>query len=88
MTKWGGRPHRRLRDQILRSDVDTCSLCGQFVDKTLPGTHPRGPSIDHRLPQSRGGGHELSNLALAHMACNSRKKDRLAMRPRRRSRQW
>ena len=28
----------------------TCALCGQPVDTTLPGTHPAGPTIEHRIP--------------------------------------
>ena len=28
----------------------TCCLCGGRVDTSLPGTHPLGPTIEHRLP--------------------------------------
>lgn len=30
-----------------------CCLCGEPVDATLPGTAPRGPTVEHTLPVRR-----------------------------------
>ena len=49
-----------------------CALCLQPVDLKMP-EGPDQPTIDHIMPQSRGGGDERSNLQLAHRGCNSRK---------------
>lgn len=68
---------------------DRCSLCGKHVDKGLPGTHPMGPTIDHRIPRSRGGSiYDPSNCALAHHRCNSAKGGKTRTTPRKRSRAW
>ena len=86
--KWGGRPQQLLRQRVL-DEEDICWLCRQPVDKTLSGKTSWGPSVDHRVPRSKGGTNDRSNLSLAHTGCNSRKKDKLtAPQPRRRSRNW
>ncbi|HEX6293396.1 MAG TPA: HNH endonuclease [Herpetosiphonaceae bacterium] len=41
------------------------------IDKT------KIPTIDHVIPQSKGGTHDLSNLVLACRSCNSRKGARM-----------
>ncbi len=33
--------------------------------------------IDHKLPVSRGGRHEYSNLAIVHVKCNLRKSNKM-----------
>lgn len=54
---------KRLRRAILARDGDACWLCG----KVMP-TQDR--TIEHLVARSNGGTNELSNLALAHRACN------------------
>jgi hypothetical protein len=60
------------------------------VDLTLPGTHPRGPSVDHLYPRSRGGPpFDPATWRLAHMACNAgRGADPLPPTPALASRSW
>lgn len=53
-----------------------CSLCGEKLDPKIPGTHNMGISIDHVIPVSQGGTHDLANLAVAHRICNSIKGNR------------
>jgi len=53
-----------------------CSLCGKKLDPKLRGTHNMGISIDHVIPVSMGGTHDLANLAAAHRTCNSKKGNR------------
>jgi hypothetical protein len=57
------RPTRQL---ILKRDRHTCQYCGQIGELTL----------DHVLPQSRGGGDTWENLVTACLPCNQRKADR------------
>jgi 5-methylcytosine-specific restriction endonuclease McrA len=59
----------RLRD-IAERDACRCHLCGKPVDMTLSGRHPQGPTADHLVPVSCGGGDEPHNVALAHRRCN------------------
>lgn len=40
-----------------------CSYCGQNSK----------PSLDHKIPLSRGGKHEIKNIAVVCLKCNSRK---------------
>lgn len=57
---------------------DVCGICGKPVDKSLPGTDPMGPTIDHIIPIAKGGHPaDLSNLQLAHRCCNRQKSDSL-----------
>jgi 5-methylcytosine-specific restriction endonuclease McrA len=53
------------RAQILERDHRTCAYCGG-----------RGTTIDHVLPQSRGGANTWLNLVAACGPCNNRKADR------------
>ena len=67
---------RKLRAQVLREE-DVCYICGRPVDKTLPGTAPMGPQVDHIVARSEGGAvFERSNLHLVHSRCNQRKKNK------------
>lgn len=58
------------RRNLFSRDGNCCQFCGvRFPLADL--------SIDHVLPQSRGGGHTWENLVCACIACNSRKGNRL-----------
>lgn len=52
-----------------------CGICGKPADvKITEG--PMRPTLDHIVPQSRGGGEDRANIQLAHYVCNSRKGNR------------
>ena len=53
-----------------------CSLCGGIIKSVKGGRkEPLGYSIDHIVPYSQGGSHDVSNLRLVHYVCNMRRKD-------------
>lgn len=66
---------------IYRRDGNKCHICGKAVNKrdfkrTSEGRFvagPNYPTVDHVIPKSKGGSHDLSNLKLAHKICNARK---------------
>ncbi|MBX6766219.1 MAG: HNH endonuclease [Actinomadura rubrobrunea] len=60
----GRRPPWSKRGVYLR-DRGLCGYCGR-----------RGNTIDHVVPQSRGGGDTWDNTVLACSSCNNRKGDR------------
>jgi len=60
---------RFSRHSIFERDRSICQYCG----KALPRSHL---TIDHVIPQSRGGADTWENLVLACLACNVRKADR------------
>ena len=64
--------YRYLADR----DGDECYLCGRRVNLERKGS--KGPSVDHLIPRSHGGTHDLANVALVHKSCNSRKGNRPA----------
>lgn len=41
---------RRLWIAAYQGGLATCCMCGRAIDTSLPGTHPWGPTIEHRLP--------------------------------------
>ncbi|MFF8784826.1 HNH endonuclease [Streptomyces sp. NPDC015125] len=67
-----GLPMERIsRAEIFKRDGMLCHLCG------MPITGK--PTIDHVIPIATPGspGHVWENLAAAHSACNSSKRDRV-----------
>ena len=74
-----GRPWQRLRAEVLAAS-DICWLCGR------PGAN----SVDHVLPLSTHPelAHDRSNLAPAHLSCNSSKGARATRTTTAASRQW
>lgn len=57
---------KHLREAVIARDGHVCQLCGGDVE-------PGDIHIDHIIPWSRGGKHELGNLQVAHSTCNLRK---------------
>lgn len=83
--EYSQRRKARLRDAkvavvdplaVFERDGWICRLCGLGVDFAL--THPdlAAATVDHVIPLSRGGTHEMGNVQLAHFSCNSRKGNR------------
>lgn len=67
------RGKRRKLVRLLVRDGFNCHICKEPLNLRAENNAPDQPSIDHVLPRSEGGGHELSNLRLAHRECNSRR---------------
>lgn len=70
--------HRRYRvaskrKAVYARDNYICQLCWQPVDVSIPYPHPRAATLDHIIPVSGGGTHDIDNLQLAHMDCNASK---------------
>lgn len=61
---------------IYARDGGVCQLCNGDVDLALAWPHPLSASLDHRIPLSKGGSHTAANIQLAHLSCNTRKRDR------------
>lgn len=61
-----------VRALAARDDY-VCHVCGEDVDMALPFNDRMAPTRDHIIPRHRGGGHDPSNLKLAHRGCNSRR---------------
>lgn len=55
----------KLRASVYERDGCSCVYCGSKEDLTL----------DHAVPESRGGSNEMSNLLTACRACNASKRD-------------
>jgi 5-methylcytosine-specific restriction endonuclease McrA len=58
------------RAAVFRRDRWICQLCGEPVDRLKRYPNPASASIDHRVPLSKGGGHNFANAQLAHLHCN------------------
>lgn len=64
------------RRAIYERDDWTCQLCDGAIDFDAT-EHADRASLDHIVPQSRGGSHDPSNLRMAHVGCNARRRDRV-----------
>jgi hypothetical protein len=72
---YGGEWHRGITPlSIFQASGWTCQLCLGPVDPREK-TGLWMPTMDHIVPMARGGGHTRENLQLAHMICNSYKRD-------------
>lgn len=81
--RWRGNrrlagPHDYTKAEIYDRDKGRCALCGKRVKrKASRAGDPKGPTIDHILPVSKGGHDSKANVQLAHMSCNAAKRDRV-----------
>lgn len=60
----GGRPWRRLRDQILARDLFTCQHCQKVFDR-------HQLEVDHIINQARGGTDDPHNLQTLCKPCHT-----------------
>lgn len=67
------RPIARARDRGANAE---CYLCTESINYDLEYPHPDSWSLDHKTPQSFGGGHELSNAVATHLTCNKARYNR------------
>jgi len=58
----GGRPWRRLREQVLRRDGYLCQ-CVLCKESALPLL---ADEVDHIIPLAQGGSNEMTNLQAIH----------------------
>lgn len=66
-----GGNHQAIRRQVL-DEESLCVYCTEPVNKTLPGTHRRGPVAAHVIARAHGGANERDNYRLAHKDCNEK----------------
>ncbi|WP_421868103.1 HNH endonuclease [Marinobacter adhaerens] len=72
----GGRPWRRLRDQVLERDRYLCQPCKRDR-KATPATE-----VDHIVPEAEGGATVAGNLEATCHPCHQAKTQREALRAR------
>lgn len=65
-----------LMAAIAERDRWMCCLCHKPVSPVAKWPDSMSPSLDHLVPLSKGGAHDPSNVALAHLGCNSAKSNR------------
>lgn len=65
-------------EKLIERDGNICQICGEPCDKndrSWGASGPYYPSIDHIVAMANGGPHTWDNVQLAHIICNSRKRD-------------
>lgn len=73
-----GRTRHGIRpSELVERDGLECGICGEKVNMSARWPAPDSASVDHIVPVSHGGGHDLSNLQLSHWSCNHKKRDQL-----------
>ena len=75
----GGRPWRRLREQVLERDGHLCKC----EDCTATGALLLATEVDHIVPKFKGGTDDLANLRAINSRCHARKTQREAADSRR-----
>lgn len=64
--------------RLMARDGTDCTICDRPLNRKIKGTDPEAVSFDHIETQSAGGLSALSNLRLAHVACNQRRGNGIA----------
>jgi endogenous inhibitor of DNA gyrase (YacG/DUF329 family) len=72
----GGTFERFADREIFDRDKWRCGLCRKRVSRRLQWPHPLSASLDHMVPIFEGGRHLRTNVQLAHLTCNLRKRER------------
>jgi 5-methylcytosine-specific restriction endonuclease McrA len=65
-----------VRRMVVERDGPMCRRCGGWVDVTMSGLMPDGPTLGHIIPRSKGGTDHPTNLGLEHRRCNLAASDR------------
>lgn len=65
-----------VMDVVNQRGIEPCAICSDPVDLALRHPDLFRASIDHIIPYSRGGTHDLDNLQVVHLYCNFLKSDR------------
>lgn len=58
---------------IYNRDKNRCWICKRKVVHVFDNTNPRGATLDHVIPITKGGKHEADNLACCCRECNCKK---------------
>lgn len=69
--KRGGVSEPYSMEEIAVRDGFQCGLCGGEVPMTAKVPDLLAPTIDHKVPVSKGGDDTRANVQLAHFRCNS-----------------
>lgn len=70
----GGRPWRRLRDQVMQRDKHLCQPC------KAQGRYTEATQVDHIVPIAEGGTDDRANLQAICSPCHEAKTQAEAMR--------
>jgi 5-methylcytosine-specific restriction endonuclease McrA len=73
------RVERYAAAEVFARDGWVCQLCNAQVDRSTVWPDGMSLSIDHVVPISLGGDDVISNVQTAHLACNIRKGNRVAI---------
>ena len=65
----GGAFTLKERNELFEKQEGRCYLCG----KLLFAKFDDPVSIEHKIPVTRGGSSDISNIGLAHLSCNLKK---------------
>lgn len=67
---------RFQRVDVFERDGWRCQLCGCKCDRKAAWPDAGAASVDHIVPLSVGGKHEMRNVQTAHLGCNWSKNSR------------
>lgn len=59
------------REAVIKLYGNTCHLCDEEIDLSLPPEDQRGFTQDHVIPKIKGGRNHLPNIRPAHKECNN-----------------
>lgn len=75
LRRLNSRRRKTKRKKLRERDGDLCWICRRAMDFKGSAVGPEFATIDHVLPRSQGGSHDIDNLRLAHRRCNLARAD-------------
>lgn len=65
-----------FRRRIYFRSKGICGICNEPIDLRFIYPNPRSYSVDHIVPRSLGGLHNIDNLQATHLECNIKKSNK------------
>jgi hypothetical protein len=78
LAKTNGNHESVYRHEVMERDGWICGVCGDEIDPALDYPDKMSASLDHIIPLTKGGAHNMGNVQAAHLLCNIIKSDYLA----------
>ncbi len=76
--EWKNTKTKGFKARLYFRDSGICQICMKPIDTSIKYPDLMSLSLDHIIPRSQGGTHNMDNVRIAHFICNSNRSDKPA----------
>ncbi len=73
--EWKAAKTLGFKAKLYFRDSGLCQICFVGINTSLKYPDPMSLSLDHIVPRSQGGNHNMENIRIAHLDCNAKRSD-------------